>query len=66
VPIEMFEVIDNTMGKDWKMKTHPNGDITIWPELFYQKDFIENFAEREIKERQLFKQYRDGEFDNMS
>jgi hypothetical protein len=59
VPIEMFEVIDSTMGKDWKMKVFDNGDVTIWPDLFYQDEFIENFAEREIKERELFKRYRE-------
>jgi hypothetical protein len=55
-PIEMFEITDDSVSSQWKIKIWENGEITLWPGLFYQHGFLENFAERESKERCLFKE----------
>jgi hypothetical protein len=58
VPIELFEVIDNRVLGEWKVKVWDNEEITLWPDLFYQVGFIEHFAERESQERLLFDDLR--------
>jgi hypothetical protein len=56
VPLELFEIIDGTVPAGWKIKNEDNGaGVTLYPELFYREDFIENFGERESVERNLFK-----------
>jgi len=55
VSMEMFKVIDSFVSEKWKIKIWNDGTITLWPELFYESEFIENFAEHEEKERELFK-----------
>ncbi|MEO6284934.1 MAG: hypothetical protein ABIN80_15470 [Dyadobacter sp.] len=52
-PISLFKIIHDLTPK-WKIKIWENMEITFWPELFYESDFLENFAERESEERQLF------------
>ncbi len=54
VPFELFEIIDPKVSELWSIKVRKNGDITIWPELFYRENFFENFAEHETKERNEF------------
>lgn len=54
VPIELFEIIDNKVSSEWTIKVWENGEITLWPDLFYQVEFLENFAEKEFEERKLF------------
>lgn len=54
VPIELFEIVDNKVSSEWNIKVWENGEITLWPDLFYQDGFLENFAERELNERELF------------
>jgi hypothetical protein len=58
VPMEMFTIIDDIISDKWKIKVWKDGDVTLWPELFYENDFLENFAEHEITERNLFKELR--------
>jgi len=58
VPIELFEVVDSKVSSEWRIKIGDSGEVTLWPELFYENNFIENFAEREYKERELFKELR--------
>lgn len=55
VPIEMFLVVDDRVPDKWKIKIWDSGEVTLWPELFYENEFFENFAEREKRERELFK-----------
>jgi len=54
VPFDFFKIIDDKVSEDWKVKVWENGDVTLWPDLFYQDCFLENFAERELVERNLF------------
>lgn len=56
VPVEMFSVIDDKVSDKWKIKIWDNGEVTLWPKLFYENEFLENFAEFEQKERELFKE----------
>jgi hypothetical protein len=58
VPIELFEVVDNKVSNEWSIRVWENGEITLWPDLFYQDGFLENFAERELEERKLFEGLR--------
>ncbi len=53
-PIDFFEIIDNRISKEWLIKSWRNGEITFWPDLFFREGFLENFAERELLERNLF------------
>lgn len=57
-PIELFEIVDDNVSTEWKIKEWENGEVTLWPELFYEEGFLENFAEREVKERKLFDHLR--------
>ena len=59
VPLDLFEILDTNIGLEWKIKKWSDKSITIWPELFYVDDFLENFAEREDKERELFENLQD-------
>jgi hypothetical protein len=54
VPIGLFEVVDNSLSDEWKIKIWNEEEITLWPDLFYSDGFIENFAEREPNERKSF------------
>jgi hypothetical protein len=56
VPIKMFSIIDDGISTTWKGKMWGDGDVSLWPELFYRNNFLENFAEHEQQERDLFKQ----------
>lgn len=56
VPLEMFSVIDDKVPDNWRIKIKDYGAVTLWPELFYESMFLENFAEREPKEREIFKE----------
>jgi hypothetical protein len=58
VPIELFEVVIDKVSSEWVIKVWSNDEITLWPELFYQDDFLENFAEREFNERKMFESLR--------
>lgn len=58
IPLELFEVIDNTVPREWKLKIWSKEEITLWPNLFYEDGFLENFAEREKKERGMFEALR--------
>lgn len=58
VPIDLFEVVDTKLSNEWKIKIWNNEEITLWPDLFYKDGFIENFAERESNERELFERLR--------
>src|SRR5882672_7259457 len=54
VPLQLFEIIDNSVSALWTFKLRENGDVTLWPELFYRAGFLENLAEREGGERKEF------------
>lgn len=54
VPSDFFEVVDSKVSSEWKIKLWGNGEISLWPELFYIEMFLENFAEREVLERRTF------------
>jgi hypothetical protein len=58
VPLELFEVVENKVSSEWSIKVWENGEITLWPDLFYQDGFLEDFAERELSERKLFEGLR--------
>lgn len=54
VPLQMFEIIDDSVTSGWHVRFKEKGSVTIFPKLFYEEDFFENFSEREKNERQLF------------
>lgn len=60
IPLELFEVIDNHVPGEWKIKIWMSNEITLWPSLFYEDDFLENFSERETKARKKFEALRDA------
>jgi len=53
-PLEFFEIVNPTVFSKWKIKIWDNGDISLWPNLFYTESFFEGFAEREIEQRSEF------------
>ncbi|WP_078130589.1 hypothetical protein [Leptospira alexanderi] len=59
VPIELFEVVDNTVSSEWKAKLWEDGRFTLWPEMFYEEDFSENFSDWQTDERERFKLLRE-------
>ena len=58
IPKTLVEITDNRVSANWKLKIWEDGGITLWPDLFYQEDFLENFSEWEEKERQQFEVLR--------
>jgi hypothetical protein len=54
LPVDLFDIIEVSVFPEWVIKTRTNGDVTLWPELFYREDFLENFSEHEAKERSEF------------
>jgi hypothetical protein len=58
IPSVMFEILDDNVPREWKIKVWSNNEITLWPPLFYEDSFFENFAEWEQKERQMFETLR--------
>ncbi len=54
VPMEMFEIVDSKVSVEWIVKAQGVQEVMLWPNLFYIDDFLENFAEREMKERNEF------------
>ncbi|WP_078127763.1 hypothetical protein [Leptospira alexanderi] len=59
VPMELFEIVDNTVSSEWKAKLRENGRFTLWPEMFYEEDFWENFSDWQTDERERFKILRE-------
>ncbi|WP_061207196.1 hypothetical protein [Leptospira santarosai] len=55
VPMELFEVIDERVSSEWKAKLWEDGRFTLWPEMFYEEDFFENFSDWQTDERERFK-----------
>ena len=54
VPLELFECLDNKTSNEWKIKVWNAEEVTLWPDLFYEDGFFENFSEREVEERNEF------------
>ena len=57
-PLELFKIVDDTVLEQWKVRSWNNQEITFWPNLFYIDGFFEDFAERNIEERQMFEKLR--------
>ncbi len=57
-PIELFDIVDDRVSNDWKVKVWSNEEVSLWPDLFYNEGFLEGFSERNIKERQMFEDLR--------
>lgn len=54
VPLELFEVVENDVAQEWRFKVWEDGSITLWPELFYEEDFLEKLSEWDHEEREKF------------
>lgn len=54
VPIDLFEIVDEKCYPHWLIRRNSNDDITLWPELFYESDFLEKFSEFDSEERKKF------------
>lgn len=50
VPLFLFEIIDSSVSKYWKIKVFDEFTIALWPELFYTEYFHDDLSEN-IKER---------------
>ncbi|EMO53201.1 hypothetical protein [Leptospira noguchii] len=59
VPMELFEIIDEKASSEWKAKLWEDGRFTLWPEMFYEEDFFENFSDWQTDERERFKVLRE-------
>lgn len=59
VPMEILEIIDERVSNEWKAKLWRDGRFTLWPEMFYEKDFFENFSDWQTDERERFKLLRE-------
>jgi hypothetical protein len=58
VPSQMFEIIQGKVSPLWVIRNDGTKGLTLWPELFYENDFFENFSEWEEKERKQFDELR--------
>ena len=57
-PSGLFNVEDDQVSSLWKVRILEDGDTVFWPELFFEEDFLENFSEREDKERAEFEELK--------
>jgi len=57
VPSPMFEIIDGRVSSLWVVQNEGD-NIRLWPELFYEDDFLENFSEWEDRERKKFEKLK--------
>jgi len=51
---ELFEVVDSKIPPLLHLKVWKNGDVTLWPKLFYTDFFFDKYSEREFVERKEF------------
>lgn len=52
-------VIDDKVPSNWRLKVWEDDEsVTLWPALFYEENFPENFSDREEKERADFEVLR--------
>lgn len=58
VPSQMFEITQSKVSPLWIIRNDDTKGLTLWPELFYENDFFENFSEWEEKERKQFDELR--------
>ena len=58
VPSSMFEIVDGKASHLWTVRNDDTNGVTLWPELFYDEDFFENFSDWEEKERKDFEELR--------
>jgi hypothetical protein len=58
VPSSMFEIIEGQVAPFWIVRSINTNEITIWPELFYEDNFFENFSEWEERERKEFEKLK--------
>lgn len=54
IPTTMFKIIEGKVSPFWVVRSDDLNNITLWPELFYEDDFFENFTEWEQRERKKF------------
>ncbi|WP_256858607.1 hypothetical protein [Leptospira kirschneri] len=59
VPMEILEIIDERVSSEWKAKLWEDGRFTLWPEMFYEENFSENFSDWQTDERERFKLLRE-------
>ena len=45
VPLFLFEIIDSSVSKYWKIKIFNEFTITLWPEAFYREYFHDDLSE---------------------
>lgn len=58
VPMHLFELIDDEVPSGLIYQMSGDGSSTLWPRIFYQKYFLENFSEYETEEREIFDKLR--------
>jgi len=49
VPLFLFEIIDPSVSKYWKIKVFDEFTIALWPEVFYKEYFHDDLSEN-VKE----------------
>lgn len=54
------DLINAKVPNNWILKVWGDGGIILWPELFYEEDFLENFSDWEQNERSRFEELRNN------
>lgn len=54
VPAGLFEIIDGEISMPWVAKAKGENEIKLWPELFYQDNFLESFSDWDEGARSSF------------
>lgn len=44
-PLELFKIKDGRVSRYWQVKVWGDGNLTIWPELFYKEYFHDDLSE---------------------
>lgn len=56
IPLALFEVVDSSVSKHWKVKWDSKGFLTMWPEPFYKRYFHDDLMEGVGEVRAVFKE----------
>jgi hypothetical protein len=58
-PLSLFEVLDAHASSLWVLRLQGDGDLTLWPELFYSDSFHDRLSDDKEPERTSFESIRE-------
>ena len=57
-PLELFDVVNGTPSKFWRLKCWPDGSAALWPDPFYIEYFHDDLSEGVPRTIELYERVR--------